>query len=310
MHHVARKLITVLALMLSVSSPWAGAQNSFRLPPAPPIPTPEIREAIRLYPGVAPGSERAAQREIWEQGPLGREVRNVTTPVLIPVLPPTGKASGTAAIVAPGGGFSGLAIDGEGYDVARWLAANGISAFILKYRVRETPADRDEFARQLSALLASGKPIAPLQLALDDGRRAVRMLRGDAARLGLRADRIGMLGFSAGAATTLEVTLSEQISDRPDFIGMLYGRQAARPVPGDAPPAFIALAVDDPLYPKGEFGLASAWATAGRPVELHLYGQGGHGFGMGKKGLTSDLWPDQFLAWLRMNDLWGRQRPQ
>jgi acetyl esterase/lipase len=129
------------------------------------------------------------------------------------------------------------------------------------------------------------------------------MVRDNAQRWGLRADRIGMIGFSAGAMTTLEVVLGPEAASRPDFAAIIYGPMGARPVPPDAPPLFLALAADDPLFAHGDFGLVSAWQKAGKPVELHMFGRGGHGFGMARQGLTSDLWSEEFLAWLRMRGL-------
>lgn len=109
----------------------------FQWPVAPLIERPAEAGAILLYEDAAPG----AQAETWTRAPTGREVRNVTQPMLVPVLPSAGKANGTAVIVAPGGGFRGLAIDNEGFEVARGLAAEGVSAFVLKYRVFPTPVD-------------------------------------------------------------------------------------------------------------------------------------------------------------------------
>lgn len=267
------------------------------------IPTPAFSSAIRLYPGVAPGSEGATQAELWEQQGNERRARNVTVPELIPVLPPAGKANGTAVIVLPGGAFRRLAMDKEGFGVANLLAQHGVAAYVLKYRLVETPAAREDMVREMRKAMASGTPIGTHPLAIDDGRRAMRIVRENAGRWGLRADRIGMIGFSAGAMTTLEVVLGPDPASRPDFAGIIYGPMGTRPVPDDAAPLFVALAADDPLFGRGDFGLVSAWQQAGKPVELHFYGQGGHGFGMAKQGLTSDLWADEFLAWMRMRGL-------
>lgn len=223
--------------------------------------------------------------------------------MLIPVLPPAGTANGTAMIVLPGGAFRRLAMDKEGFGVAKLLAQQGITAYILKYRLVETPAAHADMVREMRQQMTSGKPIPTLQLAVDDGRQALRIVRQNAVRWGLRPDRIGMIGFSAGAMTTLEVVLSADSSNRPDFAGIIYGPMASRPVPSDAPPLFVALAADDILFANGDFGLVSAWQKAGKPVELHFFGQGGHGFGIAKQGVTSDLWAEEFLAWLRMRGL-------
>jgi acetyl esterase/lipase len=291
-----KKFAISISAVIIANPAWAQA----------PIPVPEIPSAIRLYPGVAPGSESSTQVEQWEQSPNGRRARNVTVPVLIPVLPATGKANGTAVIVVPGGAFRRLAMDNEGFGVANWLAQQGVSAFILKYRLVETPASEADFAREMAKGIASGAVISTFPLAVDDGRRAVQLLRENAERWGLHTDRIGMIGFSAGAMTALEVILGPNAVSRPDFGAMIYGPMSARPVPNDAPPLFLALAADDRLFANGDFGLVSAWQKAGKPVELHFFEQGGHGFGMSKQGLSSDLWPGQFLAWMRVRGMVAR----
>jgi acetyl esterase/lipase len=297
--YILAKLGTWLALLALVGqAPATFAQTA--------IPVPEMPSAIRLYPGMAPGSAGDSQVEQWEQSADGRRVRNVSVPVLIPVLPAAGKENGTAVIVAPGGAFRLLAIDNEGFAVAEWLAQQGISAFVLKYRVMATPAAREDFIRERQKGMASGAAIGTHPLAVDDGRRAVQLVRENAARWGLRVDRIGLIGFSAGAMTTLEVVLGQDAATRPDFAAMIYGPMGARAVPSDAPPLFVALAANDPLFGAGGFGLVSSWQKADRPVELHMFEQGGHGFGMTKKGLSSDLWPEQFLAWLRTRGIVAR----
>ncbi|MFS2018158.1 alpha/beta hydrolase, partial [Massilia sp. CT11-108] len=113
-------------------------------------------------------------------------------------------------------------------------------------------------------------------------------------------DRIGMLGFSAGAMLTMATTLYGQDA-KPAFIGDIYGPLAAVKVPADAPPLFIGLAADDPLFGNGGFGLVDSWRAAKRPVEFHLFEQGGHGFGMYQKTTTSTGWFDAFARWLGMH---------
>jgi acetyl esterase/lipase len=292
-----------IAAFIIVNPGLAQAPRDAAQPPETTIPTQEFSSAIRLYPGVAPGSEGASQVELWEQQGNERRARNVTVPVLIPVLPPAGKANGTAVIILPGGAFRRLAMDKEGLAVANLLAQQGVSAYVLKYRLVETPASRADMVLDMRKAMASGKAIGTFPLAIDDGHRAMQIVRENAGRWGLRPDRIGMIGFSAGAMTTLEVVLGPDPASRPDFAGIIYGPMGERPVPGDAPPLFVALAADDPLFAHGDFGLVSAWQKSGRPVELHFFGKGGHGFGMARQGFTSDLWSEQFLAWMRMRGL-------
>jgi acetyl esterase/lipase len=297
-HPLFRTFLAALAGLLVFSPASALAQGG-----GTPIPVPSAPSEIRLYPGVAPGSETATHTEQWTQFADGRRARNVVVPMLIPVLPAAGKANGTAVIIAPGGAFRLLSMDNEGHRVADWLAQRGVSAFILKYRLVDTPAKEEDFIRARQQGVASGQRIGTFPLAVDDGRRAVQLLRENAARWNLRPGRLGMIGFSAGAMTTLEVVTGPNAATRPDFAAMIYGPMGAREVSADAPPVFLALAADDPLFANGDFGLVSSWKKAGRPVELHFYERGGHGFGMKKQGLSSDVWPEQFWAWMRMRGM-------
>jgi acetyl esterase/lipase len=273
------------------------------IPVAPLIAQPAEPGAIALYDGGSPDAQSGAPRETWARGPNGREVRNVTAPVLVPVLPAAGKANGSAVIVAPGGGFLGLSIDNEGYEVARRLADQGVSAFILKYRLFPTTVEPDKFAAELERIISKHEPVRVNQASIDDGKRAVQLLRQRAASLGIRPDRIGLMGFSAGAIVTLQASIDADAAGRPDFAGIIYGPVTAEKVPAGAPPAFIVLAANDDLFAHGDYSLIGAWQKAGAPVEFHLYGEGDHGFGMRKQGKTSDLWFDQFLAWMRMRGL-------
>jgi acetyl esterase/lipase len=269
-----------------------------------PIPTPSQADAIPLYDGAAPGSESATQTEQWEQVAHDRIARNVTRPTLTPILPAKGNATGAAVIVAPGGGFMMLSMDNEGYQVARWLADHGVAAFVLKYRVNPTPPGEAEMAALGARMFAPHPPGAEVQLprgsvlAAADGEQALRMVRRRAAEWGVDSRRVGMVGFSAGAMTVLQVALDNKPDARPDFFATVYGPMNKVEVPPNAPPLFVAHAADDPLISVG-FGLVEAWSKAGASVETHVYEHGGHGFGMSRKGATSDLWVDEFYAWMK-----------
>lgn len=258
---------------------------------------------------AAPG----AAAEQWES--FGREtiVRNVTAPTLTPVLPDPGKATGAAVIVAPGGAFMMLSMQNEGYPVARWLADHGVAAFVLKYRTTPTPRDAQGFIGALGALMGKATqskdaPIGTPPEALADAQAAVRMVRARAKEWGVDPGRVGFLGFSAGAMTALSVGLADDKTARPDFIAPIYGPLTPRPVPADAPPMFLAVALDDPLMARGKsLGLIDSWREAGRPVEAHLYGRGGHGFGLTHGGAASRLWIDEFYAWMTDRGLLKRK---
>jgi acetyl esterase/lipase len=290
--------------LLSMAALAHGALAApLHIPVAPLIEQPVEPGAIPLYDGPRSDARSGAQRETWAQGPHGREVRNVTAPVLVPVLPAAGKANGTAVIVAPGGGFLGLSIDNEGFEVARRLADQGVSAFVLKYRLFPTTVDPVRFAAELERFISNHEPVRINQASVDDGKRAVQLVRQRAASWGVRPDRVGLMGFSAGAIVTLHASIDTGAAGQPDFAGIIYGPVTAEKVPAGAPPAFIVLAANDDLFAHGDYGLIGAWQKAGAPVEFHLYGEGDHGFGMRKQGKTSDLWFDQFLAWMRMRGL-------
>jgi acetyl esterase/lipase len=141
---------------------------------------------------------------------------------------------------------------------------------------------------------------SPVELPLQDATAAFKLVRARAKEWHVDPDRIGMVGFSAGAGTTMAATLQSQ-ENKPAFIAPIYGRQTAVEVPPDAPPMFVALAADDPLFGNNEYGLITSWKKAGRPVEFHLYQNGGHGFGLGNPPKTSTGWFPQFMLWLESN---------
>lgn len=244
----------------------------------------------------------------------GNEVRNVTYPTLTPVLPRPGTANGAAVIVAPGGGFMFLSMDNEGWRVAQALADRGITAFVLKYRLNPTPKDDAAYRAGVMKLvmdIARGESSAS-QIrdsgAGQDALAALKLVRSRAAEWGVDPGRVGMIGFSAGAITTLKAVLdagkdADAATLPPDFIGYVYGPMDAVQVPADAPPMFAALAMDDGMFGKENFDLVNSWRKAGHPVELHVYQGGGHGFGLGKPGTTNALLMPEFLAWLEMQGL-------
>lgn len=267
------------------------------------IPAPADPAAIPLT-AAAP---RSGIAESWFTMGGQRLVRNVTAATLTPVLPKAGTATGAAVIVAPGGAFLMLSMDGEGWSVARWLADHGIAAFVLKYRLRATPADAGGFGQKLGETFANiGKPGATVTLttppeAVADGFAALALVRSQAGRWGVDRNRVGMVGFSAGAMTALDIIRKATPATMPAFVGSIYGPMEAFPVPAAAPPLFAALADDDTLFARKGFGLVTSWEAAGKPVEFHLYQKGGHGFGMGAKDTTTSGWLETFRTWLAMN---------
>ena len=265
-------------------------------------------DEIRLYPGAAPGSDGAGRTEETFTTPEGQpRIRNVVTPTLTPVLPAPGTANGTAVIVAPGGGFFMLSWDHEGTDVAAWLAGRGVTCFVLKYRLADTGPSlatfQDAATRALAVAAQDPNLLPGAEAASADGALAVQLVRERAAEWGIRPDRIGLLGFSAGGFIATAVVLRAGAESRPDFIAPIYGGSATSPVPADAPPMFVMVAADDPLCYRTCMELFQAWRGAGRPAELHVYAQGGHGFGVTKRGLPVDSWLDRLADWMQSLDL-------
>lgn len=245
--------------------------------------------------------------------------RNVSAATLTPFLPDPAKATGAAVIVAPGGGFRWLSMNNEGWKVAQALADRGIAAFVLKYRLQPTPESLDGFKDSMNRTFAAAgsgtaptsdaKPKPPawdLSNQLADAEAAHALILKNATDWHVDPSRIGMMGFSAGAGLTMHCTLHSQTM-KLAFIAPIYGGMGPVEVPKDAPPLFVAIASDDFLF-KGQFGLIKSWLEAGRPVEFHLYQNGGHGFGLGYPNRTSNGWFPVFIHWLEVNEFLAPQK--
>jgi acetyl esterase/lipase len=265
-------------------------------------------EVVHIWPGAAPGTQDWTGPETDKPIPGMSSlhlISNVTTPTLTVVRPAPGTATGNAMIVIPGGGFQYLAITHEGEMVARWLADRGITAFILKYRVRESadfrlPSDARHHPEQFDAM--AKKFEGGRQLAIADALQAMRYLRANASRFAIRPDHLGMMGFSAGALTTTGVILNGQPADQPNIAAPIYGAMEDKAPPTSAPPLFIAATQDDNAVPVSKsIEIFSRWTAANLPAELHIYERGGHGFGMMQHHLPVDDWTTAFAAWLKMH---------
>jgi acetyl esterase/lipase len=297
----------ILGLLLFVLVP---AQAQLTKPSSPPVPAftrieaPADPAAIPLYTGQPPGDDSRREPEVWDLMQGNRVVRNVARPTITPVLPERSKATGAAVVIVPGGGFQSVAMDGEGWPTARWLAEHGVAAFVLKYRLNETPADEAAFMRELVTRLGPMMSSTDRTLGLQEPRatadalQALKLVREGATHWNVDPARVGMIGFSAGSVATLEAVTTPDAAARPAFFGYVYGPMAATTVPPDAPPMFAAIAMDDPLFGRQGFGIIESWRSARRPVELHAYETGGHGFGTGKRGTTTTMLLPEFLAWM------------
>jgi acetyl esterase/lipase len=272
-----------------------------------PIPAPPEPNAIAL--GTT-GSTKPAGAEVWFRQYGTAFTRNVRTATITPFLPDPSKATGAAVIVAPGGGGIFLSMEAEGWNVARAFAKRGIAAFVLKYRTRPTPAGEAEFRAAMDAMFASAgrsdTRLSPAAAAagfrepMADASAAFALIRAHATQWHVDPQRVGMVGFSAGAMLIMTTLLSVPDA-KPAFVAPIYGSMEPVAVPAGAPPMFAVLAADDPLFAHKGLALIDSWQQAGKPVEFHLYEQGGHGFGLGKQGTTTIGWFDAFLLWLDTN---------
>ena len=259
-------------------------------------------EVVRIWPGQAPGTEdwKAPEEGANVTIPaIGRihVITNVTVPTLTVFRPAAGTANGTAMVVLPGGSFRALAWDVDGIETAQWLAGKGITAFVLKYRVRP-PAKGESFGESLDDFAPATRTRRAIAVA--DAEQAIHFIRLHARQYGIAANRVGIMGFSAGAMATAEVALSNDPIVRPDFAVAMYGAALSPGLPGaGAPPLFIGAAQDDPQLPAANSAeLFERWTRAGRPAELHIYEKGGHGFGFRPHHLPVDRWPEALEAWL------------
>ena len=257
-------------------------------------------QVVNLYTGTAPGSEKWTQVEkTIENTPVGTIVINVATPTLTAFLPEKSKATGTSVIIAPGGAFVALAVSLEGEELARWLQERGIAAFLLKYRILEKhvegiPAniDMDEVGKY----------------GIADGIRAISVVRQHAAEWRLDPNKVGMIGFSAGAMVTSAALLQTDPDARPNFAAMIYGAPFGKmpDIPAKLPPMFLAWAQDDAVALKPIIRFRDALESAGQKPEVHVFSSGGHAFGTKKQGTSSDHWVDLFYYWLEAQGLTKR----
>jgi acetyl esterase/lipase len=303
--HLNRAPVVVsAALLLMAASAYAQDGTIY------PLDAPAEPRAILLGTG---GVDDQPAKETWFRQWGDPMARNISTATLTPFLPEPGEANGAAVIVAPGGGFRWLSMGNEGWEVAEALARQGIAAFVLKYRLHPTPESLEEFtawmnrprpapATSSDASTEAAPPRPPqqdLSNQLEDAEAAYAMIVKRAKEWGVDTNRIGMIGFSAGAGLTMHSTVNSKTM-KLAFIGPIYGGMGPVDVPKDAPPMFNVIATDDFLF-RGQFGVIDSWYKAGIPVEFHLYQNGGHGFGLGNPNRTSNKWFDAFIHWLDVN---------
>lgn len=268
----------------------------------------ERGEEIRLWPGGAPGSEGETAAEVFEAGAnpkLPKRFTVVHYPSIYVFLPEKEKTTGAAVVVAPGGGHRTLVIDKEGYEIAAWLNARGVAAFVLKYRLART----------------AGSRYTVQEHALADTARAIRLVRSRAKEWSVDPARIGVMGFSAGGelAALAETRFDrgndgasdpvERMSSRPDFAVVVYPgyRPGTVTVPKDAPPAFLVCADDDRSHVVTTVNLYLDLQKQGVSSEMHIYASGAHGFGMRPSEKPVATWPDRLRDWMAERKLLGQR---
>jgi acetyl esterase/lipase len=267
--------------------------------------------SVPLWPNGAPGSAGRTSPEIVDPPNADHDylkVSSIHNPSLVVCLAPKETATGAAVIVAPGGAHKWLSMDIEGYNVAEYLNGIGVSAFILKYRLGRE--DGSPYQIDVHPLL--------------DAKRAVRLVRSRAGEWGVDPARVVMMGFSAGAHVTAmacgrfdagdpaSADPVERESSRPDYQALIYGggRPEMPTYKSDTPPTFILGADDDQIVAETLPHLYLALKKAGVPAELHIYVDGGHGFGIRKppKPLPSAAtWQLRLADWLGDRGLLSRR---
>lgn len=297
-----KRLALIAALWASSAMAAPGAWVDGVLP----VDHPPVSRSVDLpvaLPRDTPGREGWAQ-----QTPDQRLVYNVGKPQLL-LWPSSLSADAVApaVILVPGGGFQFLAMDNEGFDVAKRLDKQGVRVFILKYRTLPVGDGFAAFKGAIADTFQKGKKVSmdDLPYAVSDTQAAIRLVRAQAGAWHVDPGKVGILGFSAGAMTVLATTQANAADARPDFVGMVYGPTQGVDVPPHAPPLFSVIAADDRFFKAQDLSLIHAWRTSGSSVEFHLYSAGGHGFASQPNGTTSDAWFDQYALWLKANRLTG-----
>jgi acetyl esterase/lipase len=260
-------------------------------------------ELIELWPEQVPGQTEAKAPPVISGNDRGNVTRleKVTNPALVVYEAEPALRNGAAVIICPGGGYSILAIDKEGYEVAEWLSGLGYTAFVLQYRVPKNKTG-----------------------ALQDAQRAIRYVRGMSAQWKLETNKIGLLGFSAGGSLSARASTQylEQLYDpidqydrlpaRPDFSVLIYPAYldlgvnlSITPylfVDQPTPPMFLFVAADDP-YANSSLVMSAALRAKKIPFELHILPAGGHGFGMRPGNRAAESWPTYCEEWLELTVL-------
>ena len=280
------------------------------------------QQEIRLYDGVAPGSEGIQDNERVTRGPDGKiqNISGVVTPSITIFLPDADKATGTAVILCSGGGLMSHSWGTDVINMAQWLNERGIAAIGLKYRTRvmggaggprmggggmSLSASVTEFSKLTKSNAnpdTSESGIKNIDNAINDALRAMEIVREHAAEWHINPNKIGYLGFSAGGGVGIGATVRADEAHRPAFMATIYGPSLIDvEVPQNAPKLFIATRGDHHNVAAGLVSLYFDWKKAGANAEMHLYDDGTGPFGPDDIGNTSGTWRESFYRWLTFN---------
>lgn len=296
-----KRIIIILALVFSVST--------------------FAQQEIRLYDGVAPGSEGVQDNERVNRGPDGQiqSISGVVTPSITVYLPDAAKATGTAVILCSGGGLMSHSWGTDVINMARWLNERGIAAIGLKYRTRvmggaggprmgggtALSASVTEFSKITKSNAnpdTSDSGVKNIDNAISDALRAMEIVREHANEWHINPDKIGYLGFSAGGGVGIGATVRADAAHRPAFMATIYGPSLIDvDIPENAPKLFIATRGDHHNVAAGLVSLYLDWKRAGANAEMHLYDDGTGPFGPDDPGNTSGTWRESFYRWLIYN---------
>lgn len=287
---------TLVALLLAGAASAQEAEQPVRSAPPPPVPapSPEVVSILLYEELVAENSEQ------WETFFNQLIVRNVNVPSIYPVLPEAARRNGNAVLVLPGGGYQFVSMQNEGFPVAERLADAGYTAFVLKYRTRETgraPTEFLEDAGKAFSGLGTGR-LQGFRPAVDDLFAAVDLVRKQCSQMECDGGSLSIVGFSAGARTVIRALEDAEHDLAVAAVALIYPPMLDPVAVKPTVPLFLAVAQDDPLFKQGGFTLADSWVRMGGSMEFHLYNSGGHGFGTASTGKTSQNWLDAYVAWL------------
>lgn len=297
-------LLRIVAVSFAVMAAGAIAQDKPTEPRRPEL-------VLNVWPDTPPGEEGREKRpdesdmtKPEDKLIAGRRIiklANVSTPTLSVYRPAREHDTGAAVVICPGGGYNILALDLEGTEVAEWLNSLGVTGIVLKYRVPARHKDK----RYIEAV--------------QDAQRAMSLVRQHASEWGLKADRIGILGFSAGGDCACRTALLERqyapldeadkLPFRPDFAVLIYPGYLVEKdgskllsdlkVTKDTPPVFLVHTFDDPVTPLSSTMLFNELKRHGVPAELHIYDRGGHGYGLRATDDPVTRWTEPAALWLK-----------